>query len=473
MNSPERSNPIRPRGAPRPRYVRDARDARGVRTVRRALALACTAGPLAAGCGFLEKAPTAFDLSAASREAFAASPNRPAELRAELERVFGTPIAPAYLVVDAWRAEDFDPNRPAVARGRGGSGELSLAQLDELARGNERRFARELEHVSRAAWDRIGPWRRAPGLSKAWAALLERRTELDDFAERARDTFVYYYPSLEDSAALYRRECMGCHGNEGGGDGSKSFFLRPAPRDFRLGVFKFTSVADGARPRRADLFRAIADGIEETAMQSFRKYTDAEIHGLVDFVRLLAIRGETERELVFEYEDEEGPVDEDTATAAYLRVFERWRDLDDRVVEVAGEIPAPTPESIARGKRLFEDESKGNCASCHGVDGSGDGHAAFEAAQDDPDELVPAWLDAWGDPIVPRDLRRGRFLYGSEPIDIYRRIYAGINGTPMPAVGDMRDAEGNPVLSDADLWALVHYVRSLADLEWNGPTSNR
>jgi hypothetical protein len=48
-------------------------------------------------------------------------------------------------------------------------------------------------------------------------------------------------------------------------------------------------------------------------------------------------------------------------------------------------------------------------------------------------------------------------------VDLYRRIYAGINGTPMPALGDSKDANGDPLLTDEELWSLVHYVRSLSE----------
>jgi len=35
----------------------------------------------------------------------------------------------------------------------------------------------------------------------------------------------------------------------------------------------------------------------------------------------------------------------------------------------------------------------------------------------------------------------------------------------MPAIGESKDAQGNLVLPPADMWALVHYVRSLSERE--------
>jgi hypothetical protein len=71
-------------------------------------------------------------------------------------------------------------------------------------------------------------------------------------------------------------------------------------------------------------------------------------------------------------------------------------------------------------------------------------------------------VDAWGAPIAPRDLRQGYFRGGSRPIDVYRRIWAGIPGGPMPALGEIRNAQGEPFVSSDDVWCLVHYVRHIA-----------
>ena len=65
-------------------------------------------------------------------------------------------------------------------------------------------------------------------------------------------------------------------------------------------------------------------------------------------------------------------------------------------------------------------------------------------------------IDDWGEDLIPRDLTSGIFRGGRRPIDIYRRITAGINGTPMPAVPD--------TLTDDDRWAIVHYVLSLSEV---------
>jgi mono/diheme cytochrome c family protein len=207
-------------------------------------------------------------------------------------------------------------------------------------------------------------------------------------------------------------------------------------------------------------------------MPSFRRFSVAERWGLVDYVRLLAIRGELERRLVNEYQDEEH-LSAESETEIYKELWEKWGEAKSKVVAYEGEIPDPTPAMIARGKELFHDAQKGNCASCHGEAGLGDGPSAWKI--DDEGKKVSAYLDDWGQPILPRNLVRGLYRGGRRPIDIYRRIYAGINGGPMPALGESKDAAGNPLLTPEDMWSLVHYVRSLSERDEAvaaGPGSN-
>ena len=56
----------------------------------------------------------------------------------------------------------------------------------------------------------------------------------------------------------------------------------------------------------------------------------------------------------------------------------------------------------------------------------------------------------------------GLFRGGARPIDVYRRIYSGIPGGPMPALGEAKDKEGRQLVTTDEMWCLVHYVRSLS-----------
>lgn len=178
-------------------------------------------------------------------------------------------------------------------------------------------------------------------------------------------------------------------------------------------------------------------------------------------MRLLSARGMVERDLVVTYEQDQAiPVE--YVAESFADVWAKWAKAAEYYVEFDGQVPSPTAASIARGRELFVDATTGNCASCHGDKGRGDGVAAFQV---DPEtgEAVSAYQDDWGHDIMPRNLTQGVFRGGRRPIDIYRRIYSGINGTPMPALGEAKDANGDPLLTQADLWSLVHYVGTLSE----------
>jgi len=226
--------------------------------------------------------------------------------------------------------------------------------------------------------------------------------------------------------------------------------LRPRPRDYRYGVFKRTPLANRARPRQEDLVRTLEEGIAGTAMPSWgARLSPAEVAGLADYVRLLAIRGETERMAIFDYDGGDG-LDQEAFRESYELSVDRWRAGDEQLI-VPGVAPEATPERIARGRALFQDPGGANCVRCHGSLGHGDGDAALVL---DPvtGESVP-FRDEWGDPIRPRDLVCAPIRFGDRPENLYRRIWAGINGTPMPA--------HDGLLSEDETWDLVLYVLSL------------
>ena len=56
----------------------------------------------------------------------------------------------------------------------------------------------------------------------------------------------------------------------------------------------------GFKPTHADLRKIVLDGIPGTAMPSFKLLPDLEIEALVDYVKYLSIRGESERGMLME-----------------------------------------------------------------------------------------------------------------------------------------------------------------------------
>ena len=392
-----------------------------------------------------------------------------AHIRGSLEMLFGTPSAPGYLRPEEWIDAEYDPNH--------GSSELSDEEWEALQADNESRFSRQLELLAEGRLDEVHPPREALDFIDWWDGILadwnELRAEvesgeseaskLDEFVAESKEVgrlaFVEWYPTLRESAELYRLQCLHCHGPSGGGDGPTADFLEPRPRDYRRGIFKFTALKDKSRPRRADLYRTLSQGVPMTAMPSFRRFSTAQLQGLVDYVRLLSIRGETEVLLAVEFDEFEGlPLE--VVKESYLEIWSRWDEASEYVIAYDGEVPFDDlAQRIEHGRELFMDPTSANCVSCHGADGRGGGVSAFEVNSEG--ETVPV-KDDWGHDANPRDLTKGIFRGGRRPIDLFRRIYAGINGTPMPSHASLTDPDGNRLLSDEDLWDIVHYVRSLS-----------
>lgn len=203
---------------------------------------------------------------------------------------------------------------------------------------------------------------------------------------------------------LFKKQCRVCHGAEGKGDGPAADFLFPKPRNFSTGAFKVRSTPSGSPPADQDLFRTITQGMPGSAMPSFSFLSEKERWGLVAFLRKLA----------------------------------KLEEKPERLVQVASEPPITT-QSVAQGKNLY---MKMKCWECHGHEGRADGPKVTEL------------VDDWGFPVPPSDFTRGIFKGGGRASDIYLRFTTGMDGTPMPSFEDS--------LGEAERWALVHYVKSLA-----------
>jgi len=424
-----------------------------------------------AACGLEPEPPVlTFTVSAETQLTFedeGLEPNEAAvaagQVEGALQLLFGSPARPGYLVLEAWQASGRDPNF--------GQDELDDAALEAITRDNEARFARQLEAVRKGdhgevprPWDAKATWAR---WKWAFSPLIQGRVEATSlhsespppgdsdalsfsWGDEAERFWRERYPSLAESGALYQRHCVHCHGATGAGDGPSGATLDPQPRDFRRGIFKWVAVEAGHRPRRADLVRVLERGVEGTSMPAFKRLTRAEREGLVDWVRLLAVRGETEL-VVTALAAQRGSVTPELATQAYARTWQRWDAAEDKYAPV-GTPPDPDTFSaadVARGKELFTGEVA-KCNTCHADDARGGGAAIWEL---DADGVRTRRLDQWGAPSRPRDLTHGVFRGGDRPADLYRRIKYGIGGTIMPAA--------DPGLSDDDVYALVAFVLSL------------
>ncbi len=253
--------------------------------------------------------------------------------------------------------------------------------------------------------------------------------------------------ALQLGQHVYEQRCRSCHGVSGDGAGEAAEYLNPRPRDYRRGIFKFTSTPYGARPRRDDLVRTLQRGIPGTSMPSFSRLTKRDLDAVVDYVLSLTRRGELEQ-LLAAHAAAEGELDEETAQSLADVVTQRWISANDEVVEPATRMPKMSATSIAQGAEIFQ---KRECFKCHGRNGRGGLAGGIEVGE-----------DSWGHKAAAADLTSGMLHGGQTPLDVYRRIYAGINGTPMPA---FKEAFAE---APDDVWHLTHYVLDLADQRRRG-----
>lgn len=287
---------------------------------------------------------------------------------------------------------------------------------------------------------------------------------------------------------VYAQHCQHCHGVGGDGNGPTAWSMNPKPRDFRLGEFKFTSTQAGRKASRADLVRTLDHGIPGTYMPSFKLLPEDETRAVVEYVRWLSMRGELEKELVTvleldyslevasEYDDPTELNEEFLEYAAEDMAFDvddaanfmvdKWTAGEAASAVVTPTVPRPaaTEESLARGRALYLAGAT-KCAGCHGESGIGvtQDTLKFQTNPDGGYLNARGYHDSWGNPIQPRNLLAGVFRGGRRPIDVYRRLHAGIKGTPMPGFGTS--------LTEEQIWDLVNYVLALPEdpLAGQGP----
>jgi mono/diheme cytochrome c family protein len=218
---------------------------------------------------------------------------------------------------------------------------------------------------------------------------------------------------LAQGRRLYDAQCAACHGVEGRGDGPAAYLLYPKPRDLVAAQYRLASTWERV-PTDEDLYRTISRGMPGSAMPSWAHLPEEDRWALVHHVKSLA--------------------------ATPLAVA----PAEDRGEGQAGtgliQVP-PRPTSTPEAQKLALERFADACASCHGPRGKGDG------AEDQKDDL--------GYPTRPRDLTAGVFKGDPDPAELYRRIVAGLPGTPMPMSDWAHGAEG---------WHLVDLI-----LSWSSP----
>jgi cytochrome c oxidase cbb3-type subunit 2 len=250
---------------------------------------------------------------------------------------------------------------------------------------------------------------------------------------------------LRRGAEIYSRYCVQCHGVNGDGNGVAATYLNPKPRNYLMGIFKFTSTTYGSKPLREDLLRTVRRGIRGTSMPAFPLLPPKDLEAIVDYVLALAHRGELESKLADSAEFDE-QIDETKIPQVIAEIISRWDAARGQVVYPSTPMPTFNRQNVDQGKQAFLTRG---CAKCHGEDGRG-----MMASN--------VGTDAWGNPTKAADLTSGMLRGGTEALDIYRHIDAGINGTPMPSFRDTLKQE------PATTWNLVAYVLQVAEIRREG-----
>lgn len=217
---------------------------------------------------------------------------------------------------------------------------------------------------------------------------------------------------LKLGKTTYERQCIACHGTSGRGDGEAAYLVYPKPRDFTQATYRLVSTWERT-PTDQDLFDTISRGMPGSAMPSWEHLPERTRWALVRYVESLAAQP-------WETKPPNGLTPDQGTPTGVIRVP-----------------PEPRYDAAARAKakEMFAEA----CAGCHGPTGRGDG--------------VQEQFDDKGYPTRPRDLTLGVFKGKPVAENIYRRIIAGMPGTPMP----MSDwAYGQ------DAWHLAHFVLSLS-----------
>lgn len=265
---------------------------------------------------------------------------------------------------------------------------------------------------------------------------------------------------LEQGRQVYVPMCAPCHGDAGRGDGPAAATMRPPPRNFQQGLFKFANTGSGNLPSDAALAETIRRGLQGTPMLPWDLPAERR-HALIQYLKTFSTRW-AEEEVPPEVEVSEDP----------------WegREL----------------EAIAKGEAVYHVAGAGHagCGSCHpayvskkrlsalyeqvnGAPLENFAEAPFRAQLRDTEYGVR--FDAAGEPeqmhrILPTDflfkpvkrVRPVNSVVDGKPYtaqmqrhDLYVVIAGGIGGAAMPM--------WKGALPEENLWALVYYVQSLVE----------
>ena len=243
--------------------------------------------------------------------------------------------------------------------------------------------------------------------------------------------------TLDRGRVSFTRNCTGCHGDRGDGKAPTSATLKPRPRDFTRGLFKFKSTPDDSLPLDGDLRGTLQRGLRGTHMPSWANLSPEDLEGTIQYIKTFSPRWRRER-----------------PGAAVPRPDDPW----------AGK----RLDAVARGEAVYHAVAR--CWECHPAYVSR--QRIMELARQEaerrgkrPPTSLPfrgalhrsAMVDtSYGRETAPDFIADQLRVAWADGL-LYRTVAAGVGGTPMPT--------WHGRLGPSDLWAVVHFVRDLIQIK--------
>lgn len=278
------------------------------------------------GCGFCagcqqEPIPLEFQLNTEGLESDALSSQQKEGIREQIEAMFGSPNRP-YVLPEF----NLDYEKIALASGP------SLQENEVLLTDEGEVYSGEI-------------------LEESQGTITIKDTESGEIslaAEKVKTRF--------EQRGLYRQHCVHCHGVNGDGAGPTARFLKPYPRDFRDGKYKFISTT--FKPTPDDLKKTLIEGIPGTSMPSFALLPPSEVDALVEYVKYLSWRGETEKTLIGLAQEDAVEIDSfKEEFQSVLSAQKTVKETDSQILQLEDKLDT-LPDEIEDPDELADAEDK-------------------------------------------------------------------------------------------------------------------